>query len=86
VFAFLQLFLEVTSINTKFINTEFKIINAEFLFIQMHNIHFRKLLGGEGGRKAEGSPRAPDTFAVIQTHTNVLVIIGNRNHTRENRD
>jgi hypothetical protein len=61
--------------------TKSEIINAEFLFILMHNIHFRKLIGGGGGRKAEGSPREPESFAVIQTHTNVLVIIDNRNHT-----
>jgi hypothetical protein len=37
-----------------------EIINAEFLFILMDNINFRKLIGG--GDKAEGSPKVPNTL------------------------
>jgi hypothetical protein len=38
------------------------IISAEFLFVLLHNINLRKLIG-EGGRTREMSHAAPNVFA-----------------------
>jgi hypothetical protein len=48
--------------------TESAVINGEILFIQIHNINFRKLIGGRGC-KAEASPRAPNNLAPAQSRT-----------------